>query len=126
MNKPSDASRTVWEQMYDYLKSKGYEVYSPGQHEGEALSKYLVIMDSGTISGTRMEQKIYSIMCYIPRNQYSQVEETVNKLKKDMVEMFPLLRPTGNETPVIFDDTVSGYMASIEYMNYRKIPIWSY
>ena len=32
-----------WEDIYNYLKSKGFKVYSPGQHEGECLSSYVVV-----------------------------------------------------------------------------------
>lgn len=126
MNGISDTSRAVLEQIYDFLKQKEYEVYFPGQHKGEALTQYVVVMDSGTISGIKMIQKTYSIMCYVPLNKYSNTEEMINKIKKDMTELFPLLRPTGTETPAVYDEKVNGYTASIEYMNYRKIPLWIY
>ena len=32
-----------WQDLYDYLRSKGYEVYSPGQKDGDCLSPYLVV-----------------------------------------------------------------------------------
>lgn len=32
-----------WKDLYSFLESKGYEVYSPGQKDGECLSQYVVL-----------------------------------------------------------------------------------
>lgn len=125
LNGLSDTNRTVYEQLYDMLKENGYNVYSPGQHKGEVLEQYVVISESGTVKGHSLLNKTYKLICYVPFNQYSKMERMTNKLKQDMIAMFPLLRPTGNETPAIYDEKVRGYTASIEYINYRKNINWS-
>lgn len=113
---------TVWKKIYRHLKEKGFEVYSPGQHKGECNSKYIVINDGGMtiVEGVSSGQKFYEILCYVPINNFSELEPFVFRAKEAMKELFPLIRPSGTETPAVLDEDVEGHMISVEYINYRK------
>lgn len=112
-----------WSDIFDHLKANGYSVYPPAQKTGECKSKYVVVRGAGVnpvgvVSSTRA---IYDIMLYVPYNKYSSIEPEVASLKQIMKGLFPMIRPTGNETPPFPDDAVKGFMVSVEYENYRKI-----
>lgn len=111
-----------WQDIYTHLKKEGFDVYSPGQHQGECTSPYVVVKDMGvsqfvTFSSNRA---LYDIMCYVPKDHFSQLEPFVHKLKSSMSKMYPMIRPAHYETPSFYDDTVKGHMISVQYINYRK------
>lgn len=115
-------SYSVWAEVYKKLKAKGYEVYSPGQKEGECERKYIVIKDDGTTKDLVVSSlvKTITIMCYVPSNRYSELSGYVSEVKGVMKEMFPLVRPNGLETPSFLDDAVKAHMISVQYNSYMK------
>lgn len=117
------ARETVWKKIYRHLKEKGFDVYSQGQHEGECVSKYIVLRDGGTtvMDDVSSGVKYYEAILYVPLNAFSEVEEYAFDVKDVLKEMFPLIRPSGLETPVTIDDDVKAYTTSLEYVNYRKM-----
>ena len=115
---------TRWEDIFLHLKSKGFNVYSPGIKLGECTKEYLVVKNDGANRhqsfSTDVEQ--YSVLCYVPRNKYSTLEKLVQNVKKAMKEMEPMILPyDGQQTPSYYDDTYKAHMISIEYKNYKKI-----
>lgn len=116
-------SESRWQDIYKHLKGAGFEVYSPGQHEGECVSKYVVIKDAGgsqhgDFSSTR---SLYDLLCYVPKDQFSQLEPFVKQVEGSMAGMYPIIRPTYYRTPSFYDDTVKGHMVSVQYINYQKL-----
>lgn len=116
-------SESRWQDIYKHLVKEGFDAYSPGQHEGECITPYVVIKDAGAtqygnFSSTR---NLYDIMCYVPKEQFSQLEPFVQKLQVAMIKMYPVIRPTHYKTPSFYDDTVKGHMISVQYLNYKKI-----
>lgn len=112
-----------WQDLYDYLRSKGYEVYSPGQKEGDCLSPYLVVKYSGSAKAQQISsrQDLYDIMLYVPKTQYSKLESLVQKVIADMKEIEPLFLPYDNQQdPSYFDDSVKAHFVTVVYMNYKK------
>ena len=67
------------------------------------------------------DEDYYSIMCYVPRNKYSELEVLVQKVKKAMKELKPMVLPYGMQTSSYYDDEIKAHMISIEYKNYKKI-----
>lgn len=108
--------------LYVFLDSKGYEVYFPVQHEGDCISKYLVIKYNGTSGSMSFSSRedLYSILCYVPSNQYSHIESFVQAVRKDMKELEPLFLPYNDQQlPTYFDDANKGYYVEIDYKNYK-------
>lgn len=112
-----------WKDIYRHLKSEGFDTYSPGQHQGECVSPYVVVKDMGTtrVAEYSSTKTLYDILCYVPGNQFSELEPFVGSLEASMKKMFPMIRPANYKTPSFYDDTVKGHMISVQYINYRKL-----
>ena len=111
-----------WQDIYNHLKGLGYDVYAPAKKTGDCKNIYVVVRGGG-ISGMSDYSStiaLYDILVYIPFGQYTKIEPTLDKLKKDLDALFPMLQTTDVETPPYSDDTVKGYMVSLQYKNYRK------
>lgn len=110
----------------DVLKKHKIESYYPGQHKGECLEPYVVIKQSGSIDANTVSSEwiLYDIMCYVPKDNYSFLEEYVYKVKQSMKEMFPLLFYAGNQTESYYDESVNGHMVSFQYQNVRRKTNW--
>jgi hypothetical protein len=112
-----------WKDIYSHLKKAGFEVYSPGQHQGECTSSYVVIKDAGAtkLGGFSSTQATYDILCYVPGQHFSQLEPFVESVEAAMRGLYPMMRPAHFRTPSFYDDTVKGHMISTQYINYQKI-----
>ncbi|MEY7998606.1 hypothetical protein AB8U03_00070 [Clostridium sp. Mt-5] len=116
--------RTVWERVFLLLKSRGIDVYSPGQHEGKCTSPYVVVKNTGT-SGFQGSNQIGSqtldIIIYYPLTNYSDMEPYTCQIQNFLSQLKEYIRSTGNITPVVIDDTVSGYTQTIEYQTFQRL-----
>lgn len=112
-----------WRNIYTHLQTKGFDVYSPGQHEGDCISPYVVVRDEGTqkLAGFSSTQSLYDVLCYVPKDQFSTLEPFVAEIKQAMKDLFPAIIPTYFETGSFLDETVQGHMISVQYRNNRKI-----
>lgn len=118
-----DYNDSIWQDVFMHLKENDFDVYSPGTKLGECSKPYIVIKNNG---GSKHDSfstyvDLYSIMCYVPKNNYSYLEVFVNEVKRAMKELMPLVKPTGQQTPSYYDDTYKAHMISIEYKNYKKM-----
>lgn len=113
---------TVWQHIYTHLKNAGFDVYSPGQHQGECVAPYIVVRDAGIygVNGISSEQALYEILCYVPKDRFSTLEPYVEDAKAAMKELYPMLIPTHYQTDSYLDDSVKGHMVSVQYKNNRK------
>lgn len=111
-----------WQDIFNFLKQKGYDVYSPEMKIGECKKPYIVVKNNGSskIIGYSTDDDYYSVMCYVPMNCYSKLEPYVSNVKKDMKELYPMIIDRGSQTPSFYDDTVKAHMISIEYTNHKK------
>lgn len=112
-----------WQDLYSFLKKKGYEVYSPGQKEGDCLSKYIVIKYAGSVKADTISsrQDLYDLMMYVPKKSYSQLESFVQQVIQDMKELQPMFYQHDNQQdPSYFDESVQAHFVSIVYKNYKK------
>ena len=120
-------AKEVSKQIYDLLKQNNFDVYFPSKHKGECISKYVVIKHDGAYQPLTVssERPIYTIMCYVPEQSYSELESFVLEIKRTMKDIFPLVMYAGNETPSYYDDSVKGHMISFQYYGARKIKNWN-
>lgn len=115
--------KTRYMDIYKHLKNNGVEVYSPSQKQGECKSPYVVVKDAGTTQYMQFSstQTLYDIMCYVPKDRFTYLEQYVSKIKAVMNGLKPMIMPLYVETPSFYDDTVKAYMISIQYRNMRKM-----
>lgn len=115
-------SESRWQDIYLHLKGNGLDVYSPGQHQGECTSPYVVVKDMGAIQygDFSSNRHTYDVMCYVPKDAFSQLEPFVLKVKTAMMGLYPMIRPAHYETASFYDDTNKSHMISVQYINYRR------
>lgn len=109
--------------IYTHLKTKGIDVYFPSQAIGDVVEPRVVVKADGTskFNGFSTMLCIYDVMCYVPKDRYSTLEEFVSQVREFMKELEPRIMPTHFETSDFYDDSVKGHMVSIQYRNYKKI-----
>ena len=111
-----------WQDIFAHLKKSGYDVYSPGVKTGECESPYVVVKNDGSSRHTSFSTDIelYAVMCYVPKQSYSELEPLVQSVKETMKGLEPMIKPYGSQTPSYYDDSLKAHMISIEYKNYKK------
>lgn len=111
------------QEIYDFLKKEGYDVYFSGQHKGNCISPYVVIKYDGAIESyiVSSDRPIYTLLCYVPYNMYSSMVQYVYDIKEKMRDLYPAIQYAGNETGSIYDEDIKGYMVSFMYQGVRKI-----
>lgn len=109
--------------IYLHLKEQGFEVYFPAQKVGECLSPYVVVKDATTSQYLDYSSTVtyYDLMCYIPKDHFSDLEPFVESVKVAMKKLVPMIKPTHSQTQSYYDDSVKAHMISVQYKNYRKI-----
>lgn len=116
-------SKSRWEDIFQHLQTHNFEVYPPGVKVGECKKRYIVVKNNGSSkhSGISTDDDFYSVMCYVPKMKYSDLEPMVQEVKSVMKELKPMILPAGSQTPSYYDDGVKAHMISVEYKNYKKI-----
>lgn len=109
--------------LYNHLKSKGFNVYMPGIKHGDCITPYIVVKNDGATSivGTSSKSSLYMVMCYVPKQSYSKLEPYVQSAKKAICELQPMFIATGLESSSFYDDSVKAHTVSIQYRNSKKI-----
>ena len=109
--------------IYLHLKEQGFEVYFPAQKVGECLSPYVVVKDATTSKYLEYSSTVtyYDLMCYTPKDHFSELEPFVESVKVAMKGLVPMIKPTYSQTQSYYDDSVKAHMISVQYKNYRKI-----
>lgn len=112
-----------WQDIFLHLEEAGFEVYSPGVKVGDCTSEYIVVKNDGSSKHTSFSTDVdmYAVMCYVPKDKYSQLEPLVQRVKERMKELEPIIFPYGSQTPSYYDDSFKAHMISIEYKNYKKL-----
>lgn len=112
--------KTVWEIIADALKAHEIDVYPPGVKSGECKKEYVVVKQDGSIQIGQFSSSrtLYTFMLYVPYNKYTYLDKFKQEIKGICaVDLFPMIMPTGQETPDFYDDTVKAHMVSITYRN---------
>jgi len=117
------AGDSRWRDILLQLKNSGFEVYSPGVKVGDCLTPYIVVKVDGSTRrvGISTNESYYSILCYVPKQQYSHLEPFVQAVKQEMKKLEPMILPQGTQTPSFYDDGFNAHMVSIMYKNYKKM-----
>ena len=114
-------NRNVWEIVQETLIDAGIDTYPPSTKHGDCKEPYVVLKDAGSspVVGKSSEYHYYEIMCYVPMNSYHTLNDFVERCKAVMREdpIFPMLVPTGVQTPSFFDDSFNAHMISVQYRN---------
>ena len=112
-----------WQDIFLHLKKAGFKVYPPGTKTGECLFEYVVIKYNGSSKHNSFSTDVdlYSIMCYVPKEKYSELEPFVKKVKEEMKGLEPMILKQGSQTPSYYDDSYKAHMVSIGYKNYKKL-----
>lgn len=112
-----------WQDIFKHLKAAGFEVYPPGVKIGECMSQYIVLKNDGSTKHENFSTDIdlYAVMCYVPRDRYSELEPMIQRVKQVMKGLVPMILPYGIQTPSFYDDTYKAHMVSISYKNYKKM-----
>lgn len=112
-----------WQDMYMFLKEKGFNVYAPGQHVGQCKSPYVVVRYDGTsqIDNASSHWDLYAVMCYVPETQYSQLETLTNQVRVAMHELSPMFLKFYEQTTMsAYDEAARAHYTSTEYRNAKK------
>lgn len=113
-----------WQDIFVHLENAGFEVYPPGIKAGDCTTEYIVVKNDGSsrhYNKLSTDVDLYSVMCYVPKKKYSALEPMVQKVKRIMKELEPMIVPYGMQTPSYYDDSYKAHMISIEYANYKKM-----
>lgn len=112
---------TVWDITQKALIDAGIDTYAPAQKYGDCKEPYVVLKDDGAakILDISSQYHYYTALCYVPREDYLALGDFVTRVKEVMSQspIFPMLMPTGIETPSFFDDSFNAYMISVQYRN---------
>ena len=112
---------SVWQIVADILMKYGsLKVYPPAVHKGTVEEPYIVLKEDGAavVPGYSSMYRYFRIMIYVPRNQYSLLDQYEADLKEILREkIFPLLLPTGSQESDYYDDNYNGYMRALLYRN---------
>ena len=114
---------TRWQDIFSHLEKNGIDARSPGVSVGACQAPYVVIKhNSGTRKpGFSTNVDTYSVMVYVPQEAYSELEVQVQRVKKVMKKLEPMILPLGFQTPSYYDDGFKAHMISIEYRNHKKM-----
>lgn len=122
-----DASKKVYEtrmmDVYHYLKDENIDTYFQGQHKGDCLQPYVVIVSRGSskIVGFTSTVDTIEILCYVPYKNPSLLEIYVEQVKQAMKQLYPMIKDTHNDLGDYVDDDVKAIMRTLRYSYYRKI-----
>ena len=120
---PEEFEQDRIQDIYMHLKREGFEVYFPGQHQGECVSPYVVVKGAANLQFRQYStvSQYYDLMCYVPNDQYSRLYPYVDSVKTAMKGLFPMIKPAYYDTNSYYDDEINGCMVSVQYLNYKKL-----
>ena len=121
--KTFNSAGSRWQDIFLHLKKNGFDVYPPAIKIGECTAEYIVVKNDGSSNhvGLSTDDDFYAVMCYVPKQAYSTLEPLIQKVKKIMKELEPMILPYGSQTSSYYDDSVKAHMVSIQYKNYKKM-----
>lgn len=115
---------SVWDIVATLLEKYGdFPVYPPATHNGECTSPYIVLKRDGSakVPQNSSQYQYMRVMLYVPRNQYSKLDEYQKQIENVIQEkIFPLLLPTGQIESDYYDDNYNAHMRAMLYRNVRR------
>lgn len=119
-------SNSIWKDIYNNLKDwyKGeVSIYPAGIKTGECIMPYIVVTYGGgsKLSSFSTVCDYYTLMLYVPKQEYSLLEPFIADTKEGMKRLKPKVLPTHEQTSSYYDDEVKAHMVSLTYKNYKKL-----
>ncbi|MGX4600245.1 hypothetical protein [Faecalimicrobium sp. JNUCC 81] len=111
----------MFKEIYIFLKEKGFDVYSIGQHEGICSSPYLVLKESTEMDvvGTSFSNDLLDVIIYYPIGKYSELGMYLKKVNSALKEIKKIKRAY-DPTPIVIDDDKKSYTTSLSYRKIKK------
>ena len=110
----------MFKQIFRHLRFEGFDVYHIGQHQGHCKEPYVVIKEDGRSNFlTGLAYDLVDIIMFYPLGHYSEFEGYINEAAQALKHLKPL-KPTGDRTPIMIDDGVRAYTASMRYQIFRR------
>lgn len=108
--------------IYDFLKSKGYNIYFYGQHQGVCTSPYVVVKDGGCgqVGNISLDKQYIDFCIYFPMNKsLRDFFDFTGNLIKDLNEQ-KAIRNTRYKSPYIIDSDKKAYTSILRFINYKN------
>ena len=107
---------SVYQKVYDKLKTDGLNPYFQGKHKGLCTERYVVIVDGSSSSADGFFQKSkLDAYVYVPLNELQQLgsyRELILKSLKDVGEV----KYTGNDGPTIEEESIEAYSKYVSFL----------
>lgn len=113
----------IWEIIQKKLEENSIKVYPPATHKGECKEQYVVLRQSGSSQLGNFSSEIvyFDFLLYVPYNKYQTLDDFERTVKNVIdTQLYPMLMPTGNNTPDYYDDEIKGHMRSFKYRIVRR------
>lgn len=106
-----------------FLEAAGFKVFFRGQHKGFCTFNYIVVASTGDtkLPSVSSVQNTVEIMCYVPVDVASELEEFCDQVKERMKGMYPMIYPMFEDIGDYIDDDVRAVMRTMQYKFYKKI-----
>jgi hypothetical protein len=115
------ADRDVWTIVQNALIDAGVDTYAPDTKYGDCTAPYAVLKIDGAAKAGQFssQYRYYTLLCYVPKGKYKDLLPLAQRCEEIMAKdpIYPMLMPTGAETPPFYDNTYNAYMISIQYRN---------
>ena len=108
---------SVYEKVFDKIKENNIDVYPPNVHKGKVNSNYIVLLDGGRARASTFTSQtvLLDVLVYVPEHRFTDLDLLSSKVKNIVDGLYPLVIPTGNETAAFYDESIEGWMKSVEY-----------
>lgn len=112
-----------WQDIFKFLQSAGYKVYSPGTKLGECTFEYIVVKFDGStkLAGYSTNDDLYQLLCFVPKQRYSTFDSFVQRVRNSMRALEPMIMPYDFGISNYYDDEIKAYYATLGYKNHKKI-----
>lgn len=106
--------------LYAFLKSNGFDVYSPGQHKGICTKPYIVLRNGGTVTELSVSSTDYEILMYYPADKYSHLEDYIDSVRDVMNKLYPGIKLADDASEPYLDEDVRAFQSSLLYRVYNR------
>ncbi|HBF4252765.1 hypothetical protein [Clostridioides difficile] len=112
----------MFKKIYKHLKTKGFNVYSIGQHQGLCIEPFLVIFEKGLLQTTEKNiiKDLFEIYVFYPIGQYSKVSEYKISVESVMDEIVGI-KQAYEALPILIDDEKQAYFTRLSYYENKQI-----
>lgn len=109
--------------IYRCLDDEDIDVYFQGQHKGECLKPYVVLVSRGEskLYGFSSTATTVEVLCYVPINKLSSLDIFVEDVRQALKHLKPMLKNVYSDIGDYIDDDVKAVMRTLQYSYYRKI-----